>query len=195
MNDDPLETVLRHLHDGNIEAAERVYAAYEPDLRRLVRKRLPDKLRAKFDSVDIVQSIFADLLHGFQEHRWEFADEKRLWAFLAKATRNRLIDRTRQHRTAAEKEQPLSDDTDVHAEKHDTPLPSEVAEADELWQHLLALCPAEHRQLLCLKRDGHSAAEIAARTGFHEGSVRRILRNLANQLAVEQKRIACARKA
>jgi hypothetical protein len=61
--------------------------------------------------------------------------------------------------------------------------PSKQFEADHLWQRMLELCPAEHRAMLRLKRQGASMEEIVAATGLHPGSVRRILRNLASQVA------------
>jgi RNA polymerase sigma-70 factor (ECF subfamily) len=61
------------------------------------------------------------------------------------------------------------------------PQPSEMAEADELWEEMLALCPPAHRELLRLKRQGVPLAEIAARTGLHESSVRRILYDLSRR--------------
>jgi RNA polymerase sigma-70 factor (ECF subfamily) len=50
---------------------------------------------------------------------------------------------------------------------------------------MLALCPPEYHEILHLKRQGLLLDEIANRTGLHEGSVRRILRRLARQLAFE----------
>jgi RNA polymerase sigma-70 factor (ECF subfamily) len=51
---------------------------------------------------------------------------------------------------------------------------------------MLALCPPEHHQLLRLRQQGLTLDEIARQTGLHEGSVRRILRQLARQLTLEQ---------
>jgi RNA polymerase sigma-70 factor (ECF subfamily) len=51
---------------------------------------------------------------------------------------------------------------------------------------MLALCPPAHHELLRLKRQGLGLAEIAARTGLHESSVRRILYNLASRYAESQ---------
>jgi RNA polymerase sigma-70 factor (ECF subfamily) len=48
---------------------------------------------------------------------------------------------------------------------------------------MLAQCPQGHRQILRLKRQGLPLAEIADRTGLHEGSVRRILYDLARRVA------------
>jgi RNA polymerase sigma-70 factor (ECF subfamily) len=59
-----------------------------------------------------------------------------------------------------------------------------VVQAEELWDTMLDLCPPEHHPVLVLRREGLPLAEIAARTGLHEGSVRRILRRLARELAL-----------
>ena len=48
---------------------------------------------------------------------------------------------------------------------------------------MLALCSPAHHELLRLKRQGLRLAEIAARTGLHESSVRRILYDLARRYA------------
>jgi RNA polymerase sigma-70 factor (ECF subfamily) len=48
---------------------------------------------------------------------------------------------------------------------------------------MLAECRPAHRELLQLKREGLSVAEIASRTGLHEDSIRRILRDLACRIA------------
>jgi RNA polymerase sigma-70 factor (ECF subfamily) len=141
-------------------------------------------LRAKFDSVDIVQSVWADVLCGYRSGQWHFPDSRHLRAFLVTATRNRFIDRFRKHRVACAREQSLAD---LHTSQ--TPVarsagPDKVLEAQELWEQMLALCAPEHRELLQLKRSGLPMNELAARTGFHEQSVRRIFRNLARKLAL-----------
>ncbi len=180
--DSSLNLLLEKLSQGDTAAAEQVFLAYEPYLRLVVRRQLSPNLRAKFDSVDVVQSVWADVLEGFRQAGWRFADANHLRAFLIKATRNRLIDRFRQHQRALEVERPLpaGDAEDIPASRQ--PRPSEIAQADELWQQMLALCPPAHRGLLQLKRQGLPLAEIAARTGLHESSVRRILYDLARQL-------------
>jgi RNA polymerase sigma factor (sigma-70 family) len=185
MSPDPLSDLLRILSSGDHAAAERAFADYEPYLRKVVRRQLPARLRAKFDSSDMVQSVWASLLGDVRNANWRFADTAHLRAFLAKVTRNRLIDRLRKHNTAMEREQPLDKTRSEDMPASREPRPSEVAEADELWDKMLALCPPEHHQILELRRQKLSLNEIAERTGLHEGSVRRILRKLSRQLAME----------
>src|SRR5262245_51322533 len=97
---EPLDHLLAQLCSGDTVAVERVFLAYEPYLRQAVRRHLSASLSAKFDSADIVQSIWADLLHGFREAGWHFSDVDHLRGFLFVATRNRMIDRIRQYRQA-----------------------------------------------------------------------------------------------
>src|SRR5258708_3187038 len=107
MNVDSLDALLDKLCSGDMAAAEQVFLAYEPYLRKVVRRQLPARMRCKFDSIDVVQSVWRDMLHGFREAGWRFTNSNQLRAFLVKATRNRFIDRYRQHSTAVEREQPL----------------------------------------------------------------------------------------
>ena len=55
MSDEPLDQLLEQLNRGDCAAAEHVFRTYEPYLRMLVRRQLRSALRAKFDSMDVVQ--------------------------------------------------------------------------------------------------------------------------------------------
>ncbi len=185
MTDESLSTVIEKLSQGDQAAAEKVFRAYEPFLRQVVRRQLDADLRAKFDSVDVVQSIWSDLLQGFRDSAWSFEDSERLKAFLVTATRHRFLDRARQHRRRLRQEASESirgrlDDAVCSTQ----PRPSEVLQAAELWDRILAECAPAHRDILQLKREGFTATEIASRTGLHADSIRRILRDLACRIGV-----------
>lgn len=183
---DPLDALLAKLNQGDPAAAEAVFRSYEPYLRMVVRRQLSESMRAKLDSMDIVQSVWADVLEGFRQAAWSFPDSAHLRAFLAKAASRRLIDRFRQHRKALERERPCaSGDLDLLASAHST-RPSAVAQADELWQQMLDVCPEAHRDVLRLKRQGLALDDIAAQSGLHKSSVRRILYDLARRLTLRR---------
>lgn len=183
---DSLAALLEKLNSGDHAAAEQVFQTYEPYLRKVVRRLLPSGLRAKFDSLDVVQSVCGDVLVAFREGGMRFTAVAQLRAFLIKATRNRFIDRVRQHQTAARMEQPLGETHSDRLPSSPEPRPSEVVEAEELWEQLLTLCPPEHHQLLRLRRQGATVGEIAAQVGMHPGSIRRVLRDLSLRLARRQ---------
>src|SRR5262245_56692780 len=126
MSTSPLEQLLEKLSSGDNEAAGLVFQSYEPYLRMAVRRQLSPNLRANFDSIDIVQSIWADVLRGFREAGWRFADVSHLRAFLVRLTHDRFIDRFRKHRRALEREEPLtglSFDEILHTQE---PQPAEL---------------------------------------------------------------------
>lgn len=179
MSDDLLAALLEQLRGGDAEAVEEVFRRYEPYLRMVVRRKITPTLRAKFDSMDVVQSIWADLFSGFQNGRWKFSDSKQLQAFLVRAASNRLVDAVR--RTQREVVR-AGDGALLDAIPQDADTPSEDAVASDTWNELISLCEPEHRLIVELKQQGASLDEIAGRTGFHKSSVRRILYDLARRL-------------
>jgi RNA polymerase sigma-70 factor (ECF subfamily) len=182
---DPLDALLQRLTEGDVEAAERVFRLFEPVLRVMVRRRLTPRLRAKFDSMDVVQSAWADVLDGYREVGWRFHDREHLKAYLARVTHNHFVNHCRRNGRAIALEQPYPGEPDAaHAlPPAPQPRPSEEAQAGELWEAMMDLCPPAHHELLRLKRQGYALAEIAERTGLHEGSVRRILYELARRVS------------
>jgi RNA polymerase sigma-70 factor (ECF subfamily) len=184
MSDDRLTELGERLRGGDASAVEEVFQAYGPYLRMVVRRRMTTQLRSRFDSHDVVQSVWADTLLRLRQGggSWRFRDEPALRSFLVRLTLNRFIDFYRRHRPGLARETRLTPDTERDLPAARCDRPSEVAQAEDLWAHLLAICPPAHRELLRLKTRGVPIAEIAARTGFHESSVRRILYDLADRL-------------
>jgi RNA polymerase sigma-70 factor (ECF subfamily) len=193
MEGEQLDRLIDRLNDGDLAAAERAFLAFEPYLRMVVRRQLNGSLRSKLDSRDIVQSVWADLLSGFRGAEWRFSSRSQLRSFLIRVTRNRLIDRHRQHHRALEREQSLTRTAPQDLPCSHQPRPSEVAQGRELWERMLSICPPAHREILRQKRQGLPLAEIASRAGMHEGSVRRILYDVSRRLAGVGERSPAAR--
>ncbi len=184
------DDLLGQLSRGEVEAAEALFEAYAPYLRAVVRRQLSDRLRAKFDSADVVQSVWVQVVRRLGRDGWLVRDEGQLRALLATIARRRLITRVRRHDRAEDAGAAVEDWDTIPAVRH--PRPSEVAQADELWAKMLRLCPPEHHPVLALRRQGLSLVEIAARTGLHEGSVRRVLRRLSRELALREEPLDAA---
>jgi RNA polymerase sigma-70 factor (ECF subfamily) len=186
----PADVLLAKLNAGDDSAIEQTFLAFEQCLRIIVRRSLAPWLRAKFDSVDIVQSIWADTLAGLRQGRWHFSDAEHLRAFLIRVTRNRLINRARHHSVCPENI--CTEPEAGSAARSPEPRPSQTAQAEELWQRLLGRCPPAYRPLLRWKREGCTVAEMAERSGLHPSSVRRILYQLARRLTVLKRGSAAA---
>jgi RNA polymerase sigma-70 factor (ECF subfamily) len=188
MTRDSVEELLEQIGRGEAEALGELFTTYAPYLRAVVRGRLSADLRSKFDSVDVVQSVWVQVLDRLRADGWRVNDEDHLRALLVTIARRRLASRARRCTLAAEADFPADCWPAVPDARHGTP--SETVRADDLWARMLALVPAEHHPVLQLRRDGLPLAEIADRTGMHEGSVRRILRRLARELALREQPLA-----
>jgi RNA polymerase sigma-70 factor (ECF subfamily) len=178
-----LPALLAELNNGSDDAAEKIFIQYEPYLRMVVRRQLNTSLRPKFDSADVVQSVWADLMDGFKKNGWKFKSSSDLRAFLVRATMNRFIDHVRRHRSAVHHETKTDDKVLQSIPDADWPTPSEEAQVQDVWNKMLSLCPPKHRKVLLLRRQGMRSDEIAKHTGLHGASVRRILCDLATRMA------------
>ena len=167
----PLQDLLERIQSGDEQASAAVYQEYVPYLRMVVRRQITEEQRAKFDSIDVVQSIWADLLDGLRKGRWSFASPDHFRAFLVRATRNRMADYARRHRQALQHERGGIED--LYPSR--MPRPSAEARANEKWDSILLKCTPEQRPIVEMKRDGYALAEIAEKTGYHPSSIRRIL--------------------
>lgn len=181
MTGDSIKPLLARFQSGDPSAAGELYAAFEPFLRGLVRRRMPSASQARFDSADIVQSAWATILEGLRRRHWQFPDEARIRAFLTRVILYRLYDRAESALKQTRRETDLGDlgESALGNEAR----PSEHARANAIWQSLIDDCPPEHRPILELRRLGNSCEEIGAQMGLHAGSVRRILRQLARKVA------------
>jgi len=123
------------------------------------------------------------VLHAFRARGCPITSTEHLEHYLVQVTRNCLTDRLRHFRLALEREQPVDA---AGAAPSPQPRPSEIAQRNELWENILANCPPQYHELLRLKRQGLTLEAIARQTGLHEGSVRRVIRQLARKLAFGQ---------
>ena len=51
--------LMQSVREGSQEAARTLFERYGPHIRRVVRRKLHQKLRPQFDSVDFVQDVWA----------------------------------------------------------------------------------------------------------------------------------------
>jgi RNA polymerase sigma-70 factor (ECF subfamily) len=185
-----LDQLLERLNAGDELAVKRLFVAYEPFMRMVIHRHISGAVRAKFDSADVVQSVWVDFVDGLQKAKWTFDNVDQFRAFLVKMTRNRFIDRLRKHREAVRREVALPFESADVLPVDRAPRVSENFYADELWQQMNQACPPAHRELLAMKRQGASIAEIAERTNLHESSVRRILYEIARRVTRMRKHAA-----
>ena len=83
---------------GSEDAVWQLAETYTPYIIRAVRSSLPRTLRAKLDSQDFAQSLWASLLLR-RADLTRLQTPGQLIAYLAQATRNKVVDKTRHYHT------------------------------------------------------------------------------------------------
>src|SRR5262249_47170441 len=106
--DELASELFEKLNNREVSAVEKAFLAYESRLRSVVRRQIPQGLRAKFDSVAVVQSVWASVLQRLRDGELKFTDEAPLRAFLVRLALFRFIDLCRQHRLALGRERPVT---------------------------------------------------------------------------------------
>lgn len=166
------------------EAAIRDFLArFEPDVRMMVRGRLPKKLRPQFDSMDFVQAVWKSFFTDLKEESREFENVQHLRGFLAGVAKNKVFEEhrrlTKTAKYSVDREEPLY----VRRKGRETvrelpspePTPSQTLQARDRLAQLTAGCSPREIEVITLRLEGLTLEQIAARTGIHERSVRRVI--------------------
>lgn len=176
--------LMRRVCAGSQGAAGVLVDRYGPHILRIVRRKLNRSLRAKFDSDDFVQAVWASFF-ALPLDRYNFEQSEALVGFLFHLARNKVVEAVRQRLQTQKyninRERALDEgetrpaDTIVARE----PSPSEIAIAREEWDRLLAAQPEHYQQILMALRAGETQQSIAQQLGLNERTVRRVIRKIA----------------
>jgi RNA polymerase sigma factor (sigma-70 family) len=188
--DDALDfdELIQRVRAGSQEAAWELIRRYSSHVMRVIRRRLPDKLRSKFDSQDFVQSAWAALF----EHRSRlgaFTDANDFVRFLAGIASNKVKMEVRRRfhsrKYDVRRERRLDDSATGLGERLSAreATPSAVAIARERWFQLLADQPAHYQRIIELRYAGLDIREIARKLSLHEGTIQRVLRRMFQELS------------
>jgi RNA polymerase sigma factor (sigma-70 family) len=153
----------------------------------VVRRHLPQELRPKIDSIDIVQSVWKSLLRkgeGFDH----ISSAEHFVGYIAACARNKVLETHRNYTRHAcadiRREVPLtsdqSDNEGALTRIHDLPdrradNPHENASARERWEHAVRRAGGRGQRAIQLRLQGMTLDEIAEETGVPKITVRRDL--------------------
>jgi RNA polymerase sigma factor (sigma-70 family) len=168
---------------GNQAAVAVLLGRFEPEVRTMVRARLPRALRDQTDSMDIVQDIWKSVFTGNPDDVGKFADAGQFRGFLAGVARNK-VNQEHRRRTRTKKYN-LAREERLYVRKGERevprevpapdPTPSQEVQADDRFGQLIQGRTAEEVEVVELRRQGLTFDEIARRLGTGERSVRRVI--------------------
>jgi RNA polymerase sigma-70 factor (ECF subfamily) len=166
---------LERARQGDCEAMTRLVEEYEPQIRRVARRRLGPTMRAAFDSMDLVQSVHRSLLLCLRQNKYTFAGPQDLVALAVTMVKRKVARKWARLQREQECQR-------LRAQLLARARPERAAAlAGDLQELLEALNDAD-RQLLNLYLMGHSGVEAAQILGREPDSLRvrrsRLLRKL-----------------
>jgi RNA polymerase sigma-70 factor (ECF subfamily) len=168
----PFQELLRRVRAGESDAAAELVRRYEPELRRAVRMRLTDpRLRRKFDSGDICQSVLGNFFVRVVAGRFDLPGPGHLLRLLIRMAHNKLVDHARKpdHRKETE------DTVGLNGAAGREVNPSDAAAEAELLRAVRAELTAAESRIAELRADGREWADIAAAVNTSPDAARKTL--------------------
>jgi RNA polymerase sigma factor (sigma-70 family) len=185
--EDDLVLALRDAQKGDESAWKAVFDECYPKVRRVVRRRLDRSMRSLYDSTDFANDAMEDLAANLKQ--LEFPSVNSLIAFLANVAEKKVIDEYRRQHTLKRdvtRERPMfatgPDDGGPVQLPSDSPTASQFAQANEVYDRLLARKDETERAIINLRKQGYSNSDIAERTGWNIRRVQRFLEDLLDSL-------------
>lgn len=190
LRDDEFKNCMARAKAGDPVAIRDFLSRFDHEVRIMVRARLPKKLRSQFDSLDFVQAVWQSFFLEIHRDERSFESEQHLRKFLAGVVRNKVFEQhrrlTRTEKYDLAREERLyirRGDRDVPREViSPEPSPSQAAQASDRLEQLIAGCSPLEVEVITLRHQGLTFAEIAMRTGVNERTARRIIDSARSRL-------------
>jgi len=176
------EELYRRARAGEKAAWDELFRLCYPKVVRVVRRKLDRPMRSLYDSTDFASDVMKSL--AANAGRLEFTSFESLIAFLVQVAEQKVIDEYRKAHTLKrdiDRQHRLTPDEggpEPFGLASGDPTASQVAQAGEAHERLLAGQSEPERKAIELKQQGYSVAEIAEKTGWHPRKVQRFFKGL-----------------
>jgi RNA polymerase sigma factor (sigma-70 family) len=168
--------------------AQEIFNRYARRLSRLAEQHLDQRVRARVDGDDIVQSVMRTFFRRSAAGEFAVDGSIELWRLLAHITVMRARRGARFH--GAQRRNVAKEATSTKVPPLDGvsrgPDPADAVVIVETLEQLVAGLPPLHAQVLDLRLQGCEAAEIAAKLEVSRSTVHRALRLLQQRLMRQQ---------
>ena len=159
------DLLLAAARSGDETAMQRLVTQYEPELRIVARHRLGPALRPHLDTIDLVQSVHRSLLIGLRANRFDISSPEKLIGLAVTIVRRKAA----KHWRHLKRQQRLSSHEDAQDDFVDTVLSLRTPQSDatedfannELVAQWLTNLDEIEKQLITMRLEGHSTAEVA----------------------------------
>jgi RNA polymerase sigma factor (sigma-70 family) len=181
--DEDLDSLFERARGGDDAAWRELFQQCYPKIVRVVRRKLNRPMRSLYDSTDFASDVMKSL--AANAGRLDFPSFDSLMAFLAQMAERKVIDEYRKVHTLKrdlDRQCRLTpdggDSPRPFALTSGDPTPSQVAQAGEAHEQLLAGQNETEKEAIELKQLGYSNSEIAEKTGWNLRKVQRFFKDL-----------------
>jgi RNA polymerase sigma-70 factor (ECF subfamily) len=173
------KSLVRAFQRGDQAAAAALFARYSDRVRALASNRCGGPMATRFDSDDVVQSVFRTFFHGIQQSTYQVPADGQMWGLLLVLALNKIRTLVGHHQAAKRDVNRTRSADPIH------PTPA-TATADFLAvvvEDLMSHLPETNRLIVQLRLEGHEVKEIAARIGRSRRTVERVLSDFRDRLS------------
>ena len=174
------KALLENYQNGDSNAAFEIHSRYAQRLFALARSRIGNHLVAKLDPDDVVQTAFQAFFEKADRSEIFWSKQGDLWRFLSAICINH-VKREAEFYGAAKRDASLERPADPNIEQK---LNQASVHLSELLESILHEEPPLTARIVRARLAGFKLAEIAARTGRSERTIRRVLQGLKARLAM-----------
>jgi RNA polymerase sigma factor (sigma-70 family) len=189
------DQMMAEVRAGSEDAIWQLAETYTPYIVRAARVSLDRGFRSKFDSQDLVQTLWKSLLLKRADLS-KLRTPEELVAFLVRAAKNKAIDKMRHFSTQGrdvKRETQLqncgnsANEAAANRSRHELqardPSPSTIAMVRERWKQIVSAASARDRQIYELRRNGAEFKTISIQLKIDESTARRVIQRLIEQLS------------
>jgi RNA polymerase sigma-70 factor (ECF subfamily) len=183
---------LTRVMSGKPGSEREIVDRYSHRLLQLARQQLPDRLRRRLDPEDVVQSVYRSFFLRLSDGQFSFEDSHDVWRLLSVMTYHKVQYTVRHHQRGrrdvrrelagalgSDMVRPVAGATDAE------PGPADVAMLFDCLENLLHELPENYREIVALRLQGESIADIAKKINRSQRTVLRILANVRDSAASE----------
>lgn len=182
--------LIKGLEHQDETAASLIYKKYISSLIRLATQKLDPRLGARVDPESVAISVFETFFDNHQKKEILFNNWEALFAYLAKVTIRKSLNRNRLHwqlkrggkleHDATMRFNQISLD-DVHTVST-SPDPAEVAEVNDMIESAMSKLKIQHRAIMEVFLGNHSKEKTAELTGFSIRTVERVINSFRESI-------------
>jgi RNA polymerase sigma-70 factor (ECF subfamily) len=174
---EPFARLLRAARAGDDEALAALHRRFAPAVFARVRSRLPSRLRRWYDTTDLGQSVFAEVLRDLPRFEDRGEREFRHWLYLKAESKVKAKLRKELGAGGRRWQEPLDDGDRAPVPARET-TPSGAASAAEERAHLAraleALAPAQRQVIRLRAQEGLPFADVARRLALPSPDAARV---------------------